>query len=107
MPIVHLIPFGAAAIDLDIAEGVSVMQAAVAAGVVGMVGECGGAAMCATCHVYVDEAWVDVLPAMSAIEAELLEFTASERGSGSRLGCQIKMSQALDGLTLRLPERQQ
>ena len=107
MPIVHLIPFGAAAVDLDIPEGVSVMQAAVAAGVGGIVGECGGAAMCATCHVHVDEAWMGVLPAMSAIEAELLEFTASERSSGSRLGCQIKMSQALDGLTLRLPERQQ
>lgn len=107
MPKVHLIPHGGAAIELEVPEGVSLMQAAVSAGISGIVGECGGSAMCATCHVYVDGAYAGLLPAVSPVEAELLECTASERGPTSRLSCQIKMSSALDGLTVRLPERQQ
>ena len=63
--------------------------------------------MCATCHVYVDEAFGDRLPAPLATEQEMLECTASERRPNSRLGCQIKSSAALDGLVVRLPERQQ
>ncbi len=92
---------------LTVPDGHSVMQHAVANGVDGIVGECGGSAMCATCHVYVDAAWVDRLPAPLATELEMLECTASERRSESRLSCQIKMSDALDGLLLRTPERQQ
>lgn len=92
---------------LQVPEGQSLMQAAVSAGVRGIVGECGGSAMCATCHVYVDEAFADRLPAPLETELEMLECTASERLPNSRLGCQIKLSAALDGLLVRLPERQQ
>ncbi|MBT9464777.1 2Fe-2S iron-sulfur cluster-binding protein [Hydrogenophaga sp.] len=92
---------------LQVPEGQSLMQAAVSAGVRGIVGECGGSAMCATCHVYVDEAFADRLPAPLETELEMLECTASERLPNSRLGCQIKLSAALDGLVVRLPERQQ
>ena len=92
---------------LQVPEGQSLMQAAVSAGVRGIVGECGGSAMCATCHVYVDKAFVDRLPAPLETELEMLECTASERLPNSRLGCQIKLSAALDGLVVRLPERQQ
>lgn len=92
---------------LQVPEGQSLMQAAVSAGVRGIVGECGGSAMCATCHVYVDEAFADRLPAPLETELEMLECTATERLPNSRLGCQIKLSAALDGLVVRLPERQQ
>ncbi len=92
---------------LQAPEGQSLMQAAVSAGVRGIVGECGGSAMCATCHVYVDEAFADRLPSPLETELEMLECTASERLPNSRLGCQIKLSAALDGLVVRLPERQQ
>jgi 2Fe-2S ferredoxin len=88
-------------------EGHSVMQTAVAQGIKGIVGECGGSAMCATCHVYVDEAWGSKLPPMLATEDEMLECTSSERRPQSRLSCQIKLSAKLDGLVLRLPESQQ
>ena len=87
-------------------DGVSVMQAAQNAGITGIVAECGGSMMCATCHVYVREPWASRLPAMTATESEMLTMTASERKAGSRLSCQIVMSAALDGITVDLPDRQ-
>jgi 2Fe-2S ferredoxin len=104
---VILIDAGELSRTLQVPEGQSLMQAAVSAGVRGIVGECGGSAMCATCHVYVDEAFAEQLPAPLETELEMLECTASERLPNSRLGCQIKLSAALDGLVVRLPERQQ
>ena len=92
---------------LEAPEGVSVMQAAGGAGIRGIVAECGGSAMCATCHVYVDEGWAARLPAPLPNELEMLECTAAERVPTSRLSCQIRMSAELDGLVVRLPERQQ
>lgn len=107
MPIIHLIQHDGSAHELDAPEGSSVMQVVTGAGLRGIVGECGGSAMCATCHVYVDEAWVDRLALALANELEMLECTASERLPTSRLSCQIKMTAALDGLVLRLPATQQ
>lgn len=92
---------------LEVPGGQPVMQVAVAQGVRGIVGECGGSAMCATCHVYVDPAWLARLDPPLAPELEMLECTASERRPESRLSCQIKMRPGLDGLVLRLPETQQ
>lgn len=92
---------------LEAPVGVSLMQAATGAGVHGIVAECGGSAMCATCHVYVDPAWADRLPAPLGNELEMLECTASERLPTSRLSCQIKLTAALNGLVVRLPEQQQ
>ena len=88
------------------ADGVSVMQAALNADITGIVGECGGSMMCATCHVYVREPWAAKLPAMTATENEMLTMTASERKPSSRLSCQIKMSAETDGITVDLPENQ-
>ena len=88
-------------------EGISVMQAATGAGVRGIVAECGGSAMCATCHVYVDPGWADRLPAPLSNELEMLECTAAERQPTSRLACQIRITAALQGLVVRVPERQQ
>jgi len=107
MPFFHFILPDGTAHDIDVAEGTSAMQAATGAGLTGIVGECGGSAMCATCHVYVDEAWQDKLPAALANELEMLECTASERLPSSRLSCQIKMTSALDGIVLRMPPTQQ
>ncbi len=91
---------------LEAPEGVSLMQVATGAGLNGIVAECGGSAMCATCHVYVDPAWADRLPAPLGNELEMLECTATERLPTSRLSCQIKLTAALDGLVVRIPERQ-
>jgi len=91
---------------LQAIEGQSLMQVAVSAGVRGIVGECGGSAMCATCHVYVDEAFSDQLSTPLETELEMLECTASERLPNSRLACQIKILTKHEGLVVRLPERQ-
>ncbi|MEA2177296.1 MAG: ferredoxin, 2Fe-2S [Solirubrobacteraceae bacterium] len=86
--------------------GTSVMMAAVTQDVDGIVAECGGSLMCATCHVYVDEAFADRLPEMSPDEDEMLEAAASERLPNSRLSCQLVLTDELDGLVVRLPETQ-
>ena len=87
--------------------GESVMQVAISQGVDGIVGECGGSALCATCHVYVDEVFLDRLEPRSDIEEEMLGCAIAEQRPNSRLACQIKMSDALDGLRITLPEAQQ
>jgi ferredoxin, 2Fe-2S len=86
--------------------GDSAMRAAVLHGIDGIVAECGGSALCATCHVYVDDAWIGRLAAIGDDEDALLDGTACERRANSRLSCQIKITPELDGLVLRLPERQ-
>jgi 2Fe-2S ferredoxin len=91
---------------VDVSDGESAMQAATRHGLDGILAECGGNAMCATCHVYVDDSWLARLPAMSDDEDALLDGAAAERQPNSRLSCQIKLTSELDGLVLRLPERQ-
>ncbi|MDA9433765.1 2Fe-2S iron-sulfur cluster-binding protein [Bradyrhizobium sp. CCBAU 51627] len=90
---------------LDISSGLSVMEGAVKNGVPGIDADCGGACACATCHVYVDAGWLGVLPPKSPIEKQMLEC-ASNTASNSRLSCQIKVTVALDGLRVSLPESQ-
>ncbi len=107
MPTIHLILPDDSERKLEAPDGTSVMQAATSAGVRGIVAECGGSAMCATCHVYVDPAWADKLPAPLANELEMLECTATARLPNSRLACQIKLTAALQGLVVHIPERQQ
>ncbi|KQR53623.1 ferredoxin [Leifsonia sp. Leaf336] len=92
--------------QLETDAGTSVMRAAVMTGVPGIVGECGGQAMCATCHVYVRPAWLDRLPGMSEDEDEMLDCTSEERSERSRLGCQIRMSDELSGLEVDVPKSQ-
>ena len=91
---------------IEARSGDSVMQLAVSHGIDEIVAECGGNAMCATCHVYVDDRWIERLPAMTEEQDALLDGTASDRLPTSRLSCQIKVEPELDGLVLRLPERQ-
>lgn len=92
--------------NVEVPSGRSVMQGAVAGGVDGIVGECGGNTMCATCHVYVAREWQDRLAEPDMVEQEMLEFTASERTAASRLSCQITVTEELDGLVVELPESQ-
>ncbi|WP_034271386.1 2Fe-2S iron-sulfur cluster-binding protein [Haloechinothrix halophila] len=91
---------------LDVAEGSSVMQAAAAAGIAGIVAECGGNAMCATCHVYTDTDDQNRLPEISVDEDEMLDCTAASRQDGSRLSCQLVVTGQLDGLVVRVPRGQ-
>jgi 2Fe-2S ferredoxin len=107
MLVIHLISHQGQRTELQVPEGHSVMQAAVAAGVRGIVGECGGSAMCATCHVYIDPAWLDRLTPALSNELEMLECTSSERRPESRLSCQVKVHAALDGMVVRMPATQQ
>jgi 2Fe-2S ferredoxin len=87
-------------------SGTSVMQVAVNNNVQGIIGECGGAMMCATCHVYVPDVWHAALPPVSEGEDATLSSTISERRPNSRLSCQISLTDALDGLVVHLPESQ-
>ena len=82
------------------------MLAAVSNEVPGIVAECGGSAMCATCHVYVDPAFIDKLEPVSEAELEMLESAASARQANSRLSCQIIMDGSLDELVVHIPSNQ-
>lgn len=88
------------------ANGKTLMELAIASNVRGIDAECGGCCSCATCHVYIDPAWLDKLPAPDEMENELLEGVAAERTDASRLSCQIVLSDALDGMIVHVPATQ-
>jgi ferredoxin, 2Fe-2S len=91
--------------EVPAVPGQSLMLAAVTNGVPGIDGDCGGACACATCHVYVEAPWADKLPAQRQMEKDMLNFSAESRET-SRLACQIPVTEALDGLTVSMPEAQ-
>lgn len=90
---------------VEAAPGLSVMEAAIGNSVDGIVAECGGSMSCATCHVYVDETWLDRLPDIMPMEDGLLDCR-DDRAENSRLSCQIVLDDTLDGIVVRLPESQ-
>jgi 2Fe-2S ferredoxin len=92
--------------EVEVAPGATLMLAAVRQGVEGIEADCGGTCSCATCHVYVDERFIDLLPPPDAQESEMLDFVAAERKPNSRLSCQIKVDPQLEGLLVRLPDKQ-
>ena len=94
---------GSQTVDGEI--GSTVMETAIKNGVPGIEAECGGACACATCHVYVDDAWMEKTGAASPMEQDMLDFAYDVRPT-SRLSCQIKVTDALDGLVVATPERQ-
>lgn len=98
-------PSGEATV-LTVDEGTSLMRAAVTNGIEGIVGECGGQAMCATCHVFVRPEFAAQLPEISDDEEEMLDCTTAERTESSRLGCQIKMSSTLSNIVVDVPSDQ-
>lgn len=87
-------------------EGNSVMETAIAHGIDGIVAECRGSMMCATCHCYVDEVWAEHTAERQDGEDDMLDCAISEVRPTSRLSCQITLSPELDGLVVRLPEAQ-
>jgi 2Fe-2S ferredoxin len=105
MPKITYIDHGGTARTVEAAVGSTVMENAIKNNVPGIVAECGGACSCATCHVHVDEAWKEKVGPPSAMEEDMLDF-AFDVAPNSRLSCQIKVTDALDGLMVRTPERQ-
>src|ERR1700750_1578647 len=105
MPKITYIDSSGTARTVDAEIGATVMEAAIRNGIPGIEAECGGACACATCHVYVDEAWREKVGSPSAMEEERLDFGFDVRPN-SRLSCQIKVSDELDGLVVATPERQ-
>jgi 2Fe-2S ferredoxin len=93
--------------QVNVPIGDSVMEGAIKNGIDGIVAECGGACQCATCHVYVDEAFLGLLKPIQEDEDEMLNTTFCPRRPNSRLGCQIPVTKELDGLIVRTPEAQQ
>ena|ERR1700722_6981614 len=91
---------------IDAPVGLNLMMIAVRNFVDGISGVCGGQCACATCHCYVDDAWQDRVPAMASLEEEMLDEVVAERRVGSRLSCQISITDELDGLVVHLPDRQ-
>lgn len=106
MPIVTYVSASGVPRQIDLPAGMSVMQGALNHRVEGIPGECGGNCMCATCHVYVDAAFLERLPAATQNEKFMLSIAAEGPESNSRLSCQIKMTDALDGITVRIPRKQ-
>ncbi|MDL2405668.1 2Fe-2S iron-sulfur cluster-binding protein [Rhizobium calliandrae] len=102
---VTIVAFDGTRFDLDADDGSTVMENAVRNSVPGIEAECGGACACATCHVYVDEEWADKVGGPEPMEEDMLDFAFDVRPT-SRLSCQIKVTKALDGLVVHVPERQ-
>jgi 2Fe-2S ferredoxin len=105
MPAITLIEFNGESHTIEAENGKSLMQNAIDQGVPGIDADCGGACACGTCHVFVDEAWLASSGEANALEDAMLGIRP-DREDNSRLSCQIEVSDALDGMVVRLPEFQ-
>lgn len=105
MPLINYIEANGNHYEADVAVGESVMQGAVDNMIDGILAECGGACACATCHCYVDEAWVSKIAAPEPQEQDMLEAVVEPK-ENSRLSCQIVVTEDMDGLTVHLPASQ-
>lgn len=90
---------------VEVNAGASLMEAAIRNGVPGIDADCGGACSCATCHIYVDGSWIPLVGEGGEMELAMLEF-AHDVKPNSRLACQIRITEDMDGMTVRLPETQ-
>jgi ferredoxin, 2Fe-2S len=102
---ISIVAFDGTRFDVDAEDGSTVMENAIRNSVPGIEAECGGACACATCHVYVDEAWVEKVGSPEPMEEDMLDFAFDVRPN-SRLSCQVKVRDELDGLVVHVPERQ-
>ena len=105
MPKITYIEHNGKTHTIDVAEGLSVMEGAVQNNIPGIDADCGGGMACATCHVYVKEEWFDKLPKKEDGEEDMIDM-AYEPNKYSRLSCQLTVSDELEGLTVKLPEKQ-
>ena len=106
MPLVTYVSFSGDEKTVNVPVGQSVMEGAIRNGVDGIEADCGGCCSCATCHVIVDEAWAEKLSPVADDEDAMLECTSEPRMPTSRLGCQITVTDELEGLKVQLPETQ-
>ena len=102
---ISLVAFDGTRFDVDAENGSTVMENAIRNSVPGIEAECGGACACATCHVYVDDKWAEIVGAPEAMEEDMLDF-AFDVSEFSRLACQVRITDEMDGLIVRTPERQ-
>ena len=105
MPKVTFIEHGGAVHTFQTSGGQSLMQIATSNRVPGIIADCGGSCSCATCHVYVQQEWIDRLPPASSAEKDMIDCALHVQDN-SRLSCQIELNDALDGIVVRLPESQ-
>jgi ferredoxin, 2Fe-2S len=105
MPKITFVDVRGATRTVETETGSTVMEAAIRNGIPGIEAECGGACACATCHVYVDDAWVEKAGKPVPMEEDMLDFAFDVRPT-SRLCCQIRVTDALDGLVVHTPEKQ-
>ena len=105
MPKITFIEFDGTAHEIDVPAGGSVMEAAVSNNVPGIDADCGGACACATCHVFVNEAWMGKVGERGDMEQSMLDFAENVKAT-SRLSCQIVLTDELDGLVVDMPEAQ-
>ena len=106
MPLVTYVSSSGICRQIDVPSGMSIMQAALNHRIEGILGECGGNCMCATCHVYVDVRFLNRIPPVKENEKFMLSISAEGPEPNSRLSCQIKMTEDLDGIVVRLPGKQ-
>ena len=106
MPKLTVVAFDGTRFEIDAESGSTVMENAVKNGVPGIEAECGGACACATCHVYVDEAWTEKVGKPEVMEEDMLDFAFEPDSARSRLTCQLRVSDDLDGLAVQMPEKQ-
>lgn len=105
MPKITFIEHDGTSRTVDAEVGATVMETAIRNGVPGIEAECGGACSCATCHVHVDPEWTEKVGKPSPMEEDMLDFAFDVRPN-SRLSCQIKVTEELDGLSVHTPEQQ-
>ena len=105
MPKITYIEHNGKSHTLEVANGLTVMEGAVQNNIPGIDADCGGSCACATCHVYVDEKWFDKLEKKESAEEDMLD-TAFKPNKFSRLSCQLIVSDALDGLVVKMPSKQ-
>ncbi|WOI55652.1 2Fe-2S iron-sulfur cluster-binding protein [Palleronia sp. LCG004] len=106
MPKITYIEHGGTEHVVDVPVGLTVMEGARDNGIPGIEADCGGACACSTCHVYVAEEWVEKLPQRQDMEEDMLDFAYQPDPTRSRLTCQIKVTDDLEGLVVRMPEKQ-
>ena len=106
MPLVTYVESDGQEHEIELPEGWTLMQGATMNGIEEIEGECGGTMGCATCHVYVDDAFLDRLDPVSDVESAMLDTAAAAREHNSRLSCQIKATELTDGIIVRLPDTQ-
>ena len=106
MPKITYVEHGGSEHVVEVSTGLTVMEGARDNNIPGIDADCGGACACSTCHVYVDPNWVGKIPEKEDMEEDMLDFAYSPDENLSRLTCQIQVTEEIDGLIVRMPEKQ-